>query len=94
MHLSSSSQKSKWSCFVYIYEHFNLLITPHSVSAAKCNHLVLDAGHIAIESNLADKEAIRDVQGKKNRSYSSADFERLESLMYDNFSVKLNDAQV
>lgn len=56
--------------------------------------MVLDAGHISIESNLADQEALREVQSKKNQSYSSADFDRLEALMYDNFSVRLNDAQL
>lgn len=65
-----------------------------SVTATRCQNLVIDAGHISVESKLADKEAIREVQGKKNRSYTSADFEQLESLMYDNFSVRLNDTQV
>jgi vacuolar protein sorting-associated protein 13A/C len=55
---------------------------------------VIDAGHISIESNLADPEALQEIESKKYQSYSSADFERLESLMYDNFSLRLNDTQV
>ncbi|KAF8311204.1 hypothetical protein DL93DRAFT_2229838 [Clavulina sp. PMI_390] len=71
-----------------------IIIIPEDVTSAQCLNMVLDAGHISVESNLADKAAIQEVHSKKNRSYTSADFERLESLMYDNFSVRLNDAQL
>jgi hypothetical protein len=54
----------------------------------------LDAGQIAIESKLADKKALREVQEKRHSQYNEEDYERLEALMYDSFSVKLKDAQV
>lgn len=55
---------------------------------------MLDAGQIAIESKLADKSALREIQEKRHSVYSDEDFEKLEALMYDTFTVKLSDTQV
>jgi hypothetical protein len=66
----------------------------HSITTNKCRHLVIDAGHIAIESNLADKSAMLEIQSKRNQQYTEADYKRLEGLMYDKFSLKLEAAQV
>jgi vacuolar protein sorting-associated protein 13A/C len=65
-----------------------------SVTTHKCKHLIIDAGHIAIESNLADKGAIRAIHLKRNKQYSDEDYKQLESLMYDKFSLRLEAAQV
>jgi len=65
-----------------------------SVTTYDCNHLILDAGHISIESDLADKEAIRSIRLKRSQQYSEEDYKYLESLMYDKFSLKLEAAQV
>ena len=65
-----------------------------SITTAKCKHLVIDAGHIAIESDLADKQAVREIQMKRNQKYSEEDYKRLESLMYDKMSLRLEAAQV
>lgn len=55
---------------------------------------MVDAGHIAVESDLVDKEAIRTIQSKRNQQYSDEDYRQLESLMYDKMSLRLEDAQV
>lgn len=47
-----------------------------------------------MESDLADKDAMRELQAKKNEQYSEADYRRLESLMYDKVKLKLEAAQV
>lgn len=54
----------------------------------------MDAGHIAIESDLASKEAIRIVHQKRNQKYDEDDYKQLESLMYDKLFLRLQDAQV
>lgn len=66
----------------------------HSVKTKTCQHIVLDAGHIAIESNLVAKEAMEQIEAKKAQQYSDDDFLKLESLMYDRFTVRLESAQV
>jgi len=65
-----------------------------SVTTHQCSHLVIDAGHIAVESDLADKGALREIQAKRNLPYNEDDYKRLESLMYDKMSLKLQAAQV
>lgn len=47
-----------------------------------------------MESDLADKTAMRELQAKKNQQYSEEDYRRLESLMYDKMLLKLEAAQV
>jgi vacuolar protein sorting-associated protein 13A/C len=54
---------------------------------------VLDAGHISIESDLANKDAIQEIKTKRNQQYTDEDFRRLESLMYDKVLVSLHSAQ-
>ena len=58
-----------------------------------CKHLIIDAGHIAIESNLVSKEAIRTIHQKRNQQYTDEDYKNLESLMYDKFDLRLQHAQ-
>lgn len=90
MRRSSLFQKSEISVFD---SEQTRLTRRDSVTNPKCRHLLLDAGHIAIESDLADKDAIREIHLKRNQQYSDADYKRLESLMYDKVSFKLEDAQ-
>jgi vacuolar protein sorting-associated protein 13A/C len=59
-----------------------------------CQHIVLDAGHISVKSDLADKTALNEIKAKENQEYKDEDYQRLESLMYDKFYVKLESAQV
>ncbi|TIC36939.1 hypothetical protein E3Q08_04156 [Wallemia mellicola] len=73
-----------------------IIILPEDVTNKRTMHLVLDAGHIAIESDLADKKAIKDVRHKAHNQaeYGESDWKQLESLMYDKFFLKLKSAQL
>ncbi|KZT30580.1 vacuolar protein sorting-associated protein 13 [Neolentinus lepideus HHB14362 ss-1] len=70
-----------------------IIIIPEDITTNDCRHLIVDAGHIAIESDLADKNSIREVQLKRNQQYTEEDYKRLESLMYDKLSLRLEAAQ-
>jgi vacuolar protein sorting-associated protein 13A/C len=69
-------------------------LRPCSITTPKCTHLLIDAGHISIESDLASKDAIRRIQLKRSQQYTDDDYAKLESLMYDKLNLKLEDAQV
>jgi vacuolar protein sorting-associated protein 13A/C len=71
-----------------------IIIVPEDPTTKDCLHLVLDAGHIAISSALADKEAMQRIQAKRGQQYSEDDFQELEQLMYDRFSLRLESTQV
>ncbi|KAI0275069.1 vacuolar protein sorting-associated protein 13 [Gloeopeniophorella convolvens] len=60
---------------------------------AQMHTLLIDAGHISIESDLASKDAIRQVHLKRAQQYTEDDYKRLESLMYDKLNLRLKDAQ-
>ncbi|KAG6381178.1 vacuolar protein sorting-associated protein 13 [Boletus reticuloceps] len=70
-----------------------VIIIPEDITSFDGGHLIIDAGHIAVESDLADKDAMRELEAKKNQQYSEADYRRLESLMYDKVTLKLEAAQ-
>ncbi|KAK7058962.1 Vacuolar protein sorting-associated protein 13 [Paramarasmius palmivorus] len=70
-----------------------IIIVPEDVTTNSCKHLIVDAGHISIESELADKDAIRSLRLKKDQTFSPDDDNRLQSLMYDKLSLKLEAAQ-
>lgn len=57
-------------------------------------HLIVDAGHIAIESQLVDKAVLGDINRKRGQSYGNEDYAKLESLMYDKYILKLKNGQV
>ncbi|KAL5518944.1 VPS13 [Sanghuangporus vaninii] len=73
--------------------HAPIIIIPESSTAERSNHLVIDAGRVLVESALANKETIREIERKRNTKYTDDDYRRLESMMYDNYSVKLIAAQ-
>ncbi|KAM5536198.1 hypothetical protein V8D89_010097 [Ganoderma adspersum] len=70
-----------------------IIIVPEDVTTTRCKHLVVDAGHISIISELASKEAIRRIQAKRKKQYTDADYKHLESMMYDRLKVQLEAAQ-
>ncbi|BGP21450.1 Vacuolar protein sorting-associated protein 13 [Rhodotorula toruloides] len=71
-----------------------IIIIPESMTQKDCQHIVLDAGHISVVSELADQSAMDAVKAKEHQEYQEEDYKRLESLMYDKFYVKLEDAQL
>ncbi|PPQ80804.1 hypothetical protein CVT25_001929 [Psilocybe cyanescens] len=70
-----------------------IIIIPEDVTTNDCKHLIIDAGHISIESDLVSKEAIHTIHQKRNQKYTDEDYKNLESLMYDKMSLRLQDAQ-
>ncbi|TVY26507.1 Vacuolar protein sorting-associated protein [Lachnellula hyalina] len=71
-----------------------LIIVPESITSKSTTCLILDAGHISVNSQLVDQDTMKEVQAKQRQSYTDEDFKRLESLMYDKFLVKLSSTQV
>ncbi|GAA5952650.1 hypothetical protein JCM21900_006060 [Sporobolomyces salmonicolor] len=71
-----------------------IIIIPENITVKECQHVVLDAGHISVESDLADQSALNAVKAKENQEYHEEDYQRLENLMYDKFYIKLEDAQL
>ncbi|PCH33647.1 vacuolar protein sorting-associated protein vps13 [Wolfiporia cocos MD-104 SS10] len=70
-----------------------ILIIPEDITTHNCRHLVIDAGHIAVESELGSKDAIQAIHAKRKQEYTEEDYKHLESMMYDRLTVKLEDAQ-
>lgn len=71
-----------------------LIIVPDSVTKKSNICLIVDAGHASVNSQLVDKQTLRDIQSKQRQKLSDADFRKLESLMYDKFNLKLESTQV
>ncbi|KZT54406.1 DUF1162-domain-containing protein [Calocera cornea HHB12733] len=71
-----------------------IIIIPEDITAKQCPHMVLDAGHIAIQSDLVEKSKLAEIDAKRSQQYSEEDYKQLESLMYDRFFLKLESAQL
>ncbi|KAL2215818.1 vacuolar protein sorting-associated protein [Thermoascus aurantiacus ATCC 26904] len=71
-----------------------LIIVPESITQESSLCLILDAGHVSVNSELVDRETIKEVQSKQKRPYSEEDYKQLEGLMYDKFLFKLDSTQV
>ena len=71
-----------------------LIIIPESVVKQSTLCLIFDAGHVALNSELVDKDTMRDIQSKQKAQYSEKDFKHLEDLMYDKFLLSLDSTQV
>lgn len=71
-----------------------LIIVPVSITTEHSTCLVVDAGHMHVNSQLVDQETLKEIQSKQRQSYNEDDFKRLESAMYDRFIVKFTSTQV
>ncbi|ODM22992.1 hypothetical protein SI65_00581 [Aspergillus cristatus] len=71
-----------------------LIIVPESITQESSLCLILDAGHISVNSELVDRETMRDLQSKQKRQYDEGDYKELEHLLYDRFLLKLDSTQV
>ncbi|KAG8963047.1 hypothetical protein FRC03_003482 [Tulasnella sp. 419] len=71
-----------------------IVIIPEDVRTKQCQHIILDAGRISIRSDLVEKATMQEIQAKRKMKYTEQDFEKLESLMYDKFFLKLESAQL
>ena len=71
-----------------------LIIIPESITKESTLCLIVDAGHVSMNSKLIDKETMKEIQAKQKSKYSEEDYRRLESLMYDKFLLELDSTQV
>ena len=71
-----------------------LIIIPESITKESALCMILDAGHVSLNSELVDKETMNDVQSKQKKQYNEEDFRQLEELMYDKFNLKLDSTQL
>ena len=71
-----------------------LIIVPESITQQSTLCLILDAGHVSLNSKLVDKDTMRDIQSKQKTKYGEEDYKQLEGLMYDKFLLKLDSTQV
>ena len=71
-----------------------LIFIPESITKESSLCLILDAGHISLNSELVDKNTMRDIQSKQKTQYNEQDFKQLEGLMYDKFLLKLDSTQI
>lgn len=74
--------------------HAPLIIVPESITQESSLCLILDAGHASVNSELVDRQAMRDLQSKQKRQYEEEDYKQLEHLLYDRFLIKLDSTQV
>jgi len=70
-----------------------LIILPESITQESTLCLIIDAGHVSLNSELVDKDTIRDIQSKHKKQYTDEDHRQLEELMYDKFVLKLDSTQ-
>jgi vacuolar protein sorting-associated protein 13A/C len=67
---------------------------PYSCSSSKSVVVVIDAGHLTIESSLIDKDTKKDIESKQGSELTDRDVAKLESLLYDRFTCTLTSVQV
>lgn len=70
------------------------IVVPLDTDDADSAALVLDVGSLQVASDLVPQNVLSEVKSKQALKYSEKDWKRLESLMYDRFTVKLCDTQI
>lgn len=71
-----------------------LIIVPESITSESTFCLILDAGHVSLNSELVGKDTMREIQAKRKKQYKEDDFKQLEGLMYDKFKLRLDSTQL
>ncbi|KAL4976672.1 hypothetical protein BDW66DRAFT_134541 [Aspergillus desertorum] len=74
--------------------HAPLIIVPESITHQSSLCLIVDAGHASVNSELVDRQTMKDLQSKQKRQYDTGDYKELEHLLYDRFLIKLDSTQV
>ncbi|KAI8844441.1 hypothetical protein BJ741DRAFT_543605 [Chytriomyces cf. hyalinus JEL632] len=70
-----------------------IFVLPESCTE-KATVVVVDAGHLNVESDLVNKDAKKLIESKTGTEYTEADFIKLKSLLYDRFTCVLSSVQV
>lgn len=68
-----------------------LPLDPHSWSSPCA---VIDAGHISVTSDLADKDKTNKIKNLSPEEYAEISVDELNKLMYEKFNLKLQDTQI
>ncbi|TID30882.1 hypothetical protein CANINC_000530 [Pichia inconspicua] len=55
---------------------------------------ILDAGHISIISDLIPKSKYQEIKDEQKDSYTEEDWKKLNSYMFDKYTLSLHDAQI
>ena len=71
-----------------------IIIVPESITEKSTLCMILDAGHVSLQSELIDKATMHDIHSKQKNQYTEDDFRQLEGLMYDKFMLKLKSTQI
>ncbi|KAL9556691.1 hypothetical protein MBANPS3_001742 [Mucor bainieri] len=71
-----------------------IIIIPESLTSQDSPVMIIDAGHINVDSQLADKAVVNDIKNKDIQKYSKQDAKTLEDLMYDKFNLQLSQTKV
>ena len=71
-----------------------LIIIPESITEESALCMILDVGHVSLNSELVDKETMKEIQSKQKKQYTEDDYKQLEGLMYDKFLLKLDSTQL
>ncbi|KAG2213335.1 hypothetical protein INT46_007194 [Mucor plumbeus] len=71
-----------------------IIIIPESLTSQDSPVMIIDAGHINVDSQLADKDVVNDIKNKDIQKYSKQDAITLEELMYDKFNLQLSQTKV
>ncbi|KAI9208535.1 uncharacterized protein BJ171DRAFT_419574 [Polychytrium aggregatum] len=69
------------------------LFVPENCTDKNGYVLLVNMGHLYVESDLVSKEKKKQLQAKQGTKLSPKDLETLRSLLYDRFKCQLNDVQ-
>ncbi|KAJ2960621.1 hypothetical protein NQZ79_g4034 [Umbelopsis isabellina] len=70
-----------------------IIAIPEDCTRSNTEVIVLDAGHINVESKLAPPDALDALKSKSKEAYNAEDHIQLQSLMYDKFTVQLTQTK-
>lgn len=70
-----------------------IIAIPEDCTRSNTQVIVLDAGHINVESQLAPPDALNAIKSKAKEDYNAEDDIQLQSLMYDKFTVQLTQTK-
>ncbi|CAO3674063.1 hypothetical protein G6F70_001780 [Rhizopus microsporus] len=71
-----------------------VIIIPENCTSTSCRAIVIDAGHINVESNLSSPEMRTQMKSKSGAEMSAEDNLQFRSLMYDRFTIQLTETKV
>ncbi|SAL98237.1 hypothetical protein [Absidia glauca] len=71
-----------------------IIIIPESCVVENSPVTIIDAGHIRIESDLANQDLAEEFKNNHTKDYSVEDLKHLEDLMYDKFHVGLTQIKL